>query len=103
MGELIKVYPKHSMLAVGDVFSRLPREVRFEVTAGTPPMYGRYILDFELVSPRELRVHLGIVAGDVDKHVSTETDIKITGDILKHITFEVDNSEFEALWIDDEE
>lgn len=64
----MKQYPSTTNLLVGEIFSRQPRDVRFEITKGTPPAYGR-VIDHVVMYEDRIELMLGLFTG-----VSTDTD-----------------------------
>ncbi len=63
----MKQYPSTTNLLVGEIFSRQPRDVRFEITKGTPPAYGR-VIDHVVMHKDRIELMLGLFTG-----VSTDT------------------------------
>ncbi len=64
----MKQYPSKTNLLCGELFSRQPKDVMFEITKGTPPAYGR-VIEHVATYDDKIEVMLGLFTG-----VSTDTD-----------------------------
>ncbi len=99
-----RVYPKTTTLNVGDVFSRLPRELNFNKVKGTHPMYGRTITKIERTSEHKLLVTLGISEwGGAGYRPSNESVVAVYGEIDIYVVSGCsEDDEFAKLWLDEE-
>ncbi len=98
-----KHYPKTINLVVGELFERLPRDVRFLVTKGLLPVYGRTIESVVGYDDR-IEVMLGEVAIEytIAKVAHKLTDsalVVLKGDIHKVTIGVQEDDEFSQLWL----
>ena len=74
-----KYYPKTSLLVVGEVFERLPKDISHNLLEGTYPIYGRLIDEVRRVSEHKLEIVLGYNLEGVVRHNTITSDESVIG------------------------
>ncbi len=102
----------------GEIFSRQPKDVRFEITKGTPPAYGR-VIEHVIVHDDRIEVMLGMFTGEsldsdkamyktkhkskrgsTNKRLISQTALVILRGSLDLVTIGLSaDEEFAAMWL----
>lgn len=83
-----KVYPKTLNISVGEEFNRLPRDILWQVVEGSYPIYGRIIINCNLVSKHKAILELSEYMYDDYNNYNEPSDyaiLEIFGNLDKYI------------------